>query len=98
MTVLKSTARLLGAHDTVVGEGRAYVHLREERTAAQACQGTLALEWWDEAAAAPAALLLDDGTRVPITVQSDRLSGCLAGRILRYQARWPGGGPSAVRE
>ena len=92
MTVVKSTARLLLADDRVVGEGRAYVHLRESRTSAQACQGTLALEWWDDTATAPVAVLLDNGTRVPISVHSDRLSGCLAGRILRYQARWPGGG------
>jgi hypothetical protein len=27
---------------------------------------------------------------LPLRLESDRLSGCLVGRILRYQIDWPG--------
>ncbi len=91
MAVFKSVARLLGADGGIIGEGRAYIHLRQPANQPQAAQGTLALEWWDEAgASADSVLELSDGPRLQLRVQSDKLSECVVGRILRYSADWPG--------
>lgn len=90
MAVKKSAARLLGPQEALIGEGRAYVHLREPLDRPQRAQGTLSLEWWDDGAGRPASLDLADGPTLAIEVESDRLSGCLTGRILRYRATWPG--------
>jgi hypothetical protein len=92
MTVLKAGARLLGADGATLGEGRAYVHLRAERDVRQACQGTLSLDWWEPTGPAPATLVLENGPTLSIVVDSDRLSGCVVGRILRYQTTCPGEG------
>jgi hypothetical protein len=35
---------------------------------------------------------LADGPTMAITVASDRLTGCMVGRILRYRTLWPGVG------
>jgi hypothetical protein len=80
----------MASDGSLLGEGRAYIHLRTAQAISQPCQGTLSLEWWEPEGAAPAALALENGLTVPITVASDRLSGCVVGRILRYQATWPG--------
>jgi hypothetical protein len=88
---VKSAARLVDGAGTVVGEGRAYIHLQAPREQSQSAHGTISLDWWDDAADAPARIelaLIEDS--LPIDVQSDRLSGCMVGRILRYQATWPG--------
>jgi len=90
MPVRKAPARLRASDGSVVGEGRAYVHLREPETQPQPAQGTLSLDWWDESAPAPVEVELADGPTLAITVASDRLTGCVVGRILRYQALWPG--------
>ena len=93
MSVVKSLARLLAADGTLIGEGRAYIHLRREPADAQPVNGTVSLDWWDDAAPAPAALELADGPSLSLRVESDRLSGCVVGRILRYQTQWPGVAP-----
>ncbi len=90
MSVHKAAARLEAADGTVIGEGRAYVHLRQPGALAQKAQGTVSLDWWEDAAPAPARLVLDPGPTVQIEVDSDRLSGCMVGRILRYRTDWPG--------
>ncbi len=90
MAVHKALARLRAADGSLIGEGRAYVHLRQPGGLAQPAQGTVSLDWWDDAAPAPARLDLVDGPTLEIRVESDRLSGCVVGRILRYQATWPG--------
>jgi hypothetical protein len=92
MSVRKAPARLRAGDGSVVGEGRAYVHLREPETLPQPAQGTLSLDWWDESAPAPVEVELADGPVLAITVESDRLAGCMLGRILRYQLVWPGVG------
>lgn len=91
MAVRKSAARLEASDGALIGEGRAYLHLRLPAEQPQAVQGTVSLDWWDEAAPAPARLVLADGPALPLRVESDRLSGCMVGRIVRYQADWPGG-------
>lgn len=90
MPVHKSLAVLLAADGATVGEGRAYVHLRESYRVPQDAQGTISLDWWDDDAAAPTYLRLQDGPRLPVRVQGDRLSECMVGRIVRYTLRWPG--------
>ena len=90
MSVFKAPARLLSADDTLIGEGRAYIHLRAPATHPQDVQGTVSLDWWDDAAAAPALLALASGPVLSLAVESDHLSGCVVGRILRYRTHWPG--------
>ncbi len=90
MAVHKALARLRATDGALVGEGRAYIHLRQAETERQAAQGTVSLDWWDDGAPAPASLELDGGRTLPIEVSSDRLSGCMVGRILRYRLEWPG--------
>jgi hypothetical protein len=91
VAVYKAAGRLLAADGVLIGEGRAYVHLRLPASQAQRAQGTLSLDWWKEAAASSGVQLeLNNGPRLALTVQSDKLSECVAGRILRYSADWPG--------
>jgi len=91
VSVRKGLARLLTADGALIGEGRAYVHLREPDTCSQSAQGTLSLDWWDDAlSTCDARLELIDGPMLALRLESDRLSGCLVGRILRYQTDWPG--------
>ena len=91
MAVHKALARLRSASGAVIGEGRAYIHLRRPDAQAQAAQGTLSLDWWDEASSTQGARLeLADGPTLPISVDSDHLRGCVTGRVLRYQTDWPG--------
>lgn len=89
MAVHRSQAQLLAPDGVVIGEGRAYLHLRQPEAQPQPAQGTLSLDWWDEAAA-PARLRLANGPLLDLQVDSDHLSGCVVGRILRYQTTWPG--------
>jgi hypothetical protein len=91
MTVHKTPARLLAADGTLIGEGRAYLHLRLPDAQPQQSQGTLSLDWWNEASSADQARLeLVDGHTLALTLESDTLSGCVSGRILRYTTMWPG--------
>ena len=92
MSVHKSAARLLSAEGKLIGEGRAYVHLPRPASEPQRAQGTLALDWWDDRAPSAHALQLElqDGPTLALEVESDRLSGCINGRVLRYRAAWPG--------
>jgi hypothetical protein len=91
VSVRKGQARLLAANGALIGEGRAYVHLREPEGQSQSAQGTLSLDWWDDAlSTSDARLELIDGPTLPLRLESDRLSGCITGRILRYQLDWPG--------
>ena len=91
MAVHKSAARLLAADGSLIGEGRAFVHLRLPAAEPQHAQGTLSLDWWDqEVRAAGARLELADGPNLALQVDADRLSECMVGRILRYSADWPG--------
>jgi hypothetical protein len=90
MAVFTSEARLLDAAGQVIGEGRAYIHLRQDASRPQAVQGTMSLRRWEPDAPAPAAIALADGRRLPIRVEADALSACLGtSRILRYKAQWP---------
>jgi hypothetical protein len=88
MSVHKSGARLFASDGSVIGEGRAYVHLPRPASEAQVAQGTLSLDWWNDGT--PAFLELANGPRLPLTVQTDKLSGCIQGRVLRYTTEWPG--------
>jgi hypothetical protein len=91
MTVRKTPARLLDADGTLIGEGRAYVHLRLPDAEPQTAQGTLSLDWWNEVSSGEHARLeLVDGPILSLTLESDKLSGCINGRILRYTTTWPG--------
>jgi len=91
MTVRKGVARLLAADGTLIGEGRAYLHLRLADAEPQAAQGTLSLDWWnDEPSPVGASLDLLDGPTLVLRLDSDRLSSCMVGRILRYHVDWPG--------
>ena len=92
MSVHKSMARLLTSDGSVIGEGRAYVHLPRPASEAQPAQGTLSLDWWNDAA--PARLALASGPMLELRVESDKLSGCIQGRVLRYTTDWPGVSPS----
>jgi hypothetical protein len=91
MTVHKTLARLLDADGALMGEGRAYVHLRQPDAEPQTVQGTLSLDWWNDTSSAERARLeLVNGPTLTLTLESDKLSGCINGRILRYKATWPG--------
>lgn len=97
MSVHKSAARLRSADGALIGEGRAYLHLARPAGEAQRAQGTLALDWWDDGhSAREARLELADGPTLDLDVQSDKLSGCIQGRVLRYTVAWPGSRPSPV--
>jgi hypothetical protein len=89
MSVVKARARLTSG-ETVLGEGRAYVHLRAALEEQQPAQGTLSLDWWSDGDLADVRLELAEGPTLTLTVESDRLSGCVQGRILRYRTQWPG--------
>ena len=93
MSVRKAAAELRASDGSLIGEGRAFLHLRLPEAQPQPIQGTLSLDWWDDAALAPATLVLADGPELTIDVDSDRLSGCVVGRILRYRTQWPGADP-----
>ena len=88
MSVHKSSARLFASDGSVIGAGRAYVHLPRPATQAQPAQGTLSLDWWNDGA--PSMLELDSGPKLRLRVETDKLSGCIQGRVLRYQTEWPG--------
>ena len=88
MAVKKSLARLLGADGAPIGEGRAYLHLRLPEAQPQTATGTLSLDWWTDAP--PTHLELADGPRLPLALESDKLSACIDGRVLRYTTQWPG--------
>ena len=91
VAVHKAQARLRAADGALIGEGRAYLHLRQPVAQPQAAQGTLSLDWWDDARdTAEASLELLDGPTLRLRLDGDRLSGCVVGRILRYHADWPG--------
>jgi hypothetical protein len=93
VAVFKATGRLLDASGTPIGEGRAYIHLRQPADQAQRAQGTLSLDWWntdDGVATEGVRLDLNDGPGLTLDVESDKLSECVAGRILRYSTNWPG--------
>jgi hypothetical protein len=91
VAVYKAAARLLAADGALIGEGRAYVHLRLPADQAQRAQGTLSLDWWDATVGTQGARLdLSDGPRLTLDVQADKLSECVVGRILRYSTDWPG--------
>jgi hypothetical protein len=91
MTVRKTLARLLDANGTLIGEGRAYIHLRLPDGEPQNAQGTLSLDWWNEVSSGGQVRLeLVGGPTVSLTLESDTLSGCMNGRILRYTTSWPG--------
>jgi hypothetical protein len=88
VSVHKSAARLLADDDSVIGEGRAYVHLPRPAAEPQAAQGTLSLDWWNDGS--PSRLELSDGPTLRLRVETDKLSGCIQGRVLRYTTHWPG--------
>jgi hypothetical protein len=91
VSVRKGLARLLAADGRPIGEGRAFLHLRLPEVEAQTAQGTLSLDWWDDALSTQGArLALLDGPTLALTLASDRLSGCMVGRIIRYTTNWPG--------
>ena len=91
MSVRKGQARLVTADGQAIGEGRAYLHLRLPELQPQPVQGTLSLDWWDDALSTrDARLELVDGPTLALKLASDRLSGCMDGRIMRYTTDWPG--------
>src|ERR671934_60432 len=91
VSVFRGAARLIAADGETMGEGRAYLHLRGPTEQPQPVQGTLSLDWWDDARSAEGARLeLADGPTLPLKLESDKISGCIQGRILRYQTDWPG--------
>lgn len=90
MAVHQTTGRILASDGKVLGEGRAYLHLTRPSNEAQSVRGTLSMDWWDREAPAPSVLELAEGPRLVLKLTSDRLSGCTSGRILRYEADWPG--------
>ena len=91
MGVLKSPARLVASNGAVIGEGRAYLHLRLPESQPQEATGTLSLDCWDDAlSTAGATLNLEEGPTLSLSLESDKLSGCIQGRILRYTTTWPG--------
>jgi hypothetical protein len=93
VSVRKGLARLVAADGRAIGEGRAYVHLRQPELEPQAAQGTLSLDWWDDALSTrDARLELIDGPTLALNLRSDKLSGCIEGRIIRYTTDWPGSG------
>jgi hypothetical protein len=93
VSVRKGPARLVAADGRAIGEGRAYLHLRQPELVPQAAQGTLSLDWWDDALSTrDARLELIDGPTLVLKLRSDQLSGCIEGRIIRYTTEWPGSG------
>ncbi len=91
MSVRKGRGRLVSVDGAAIGEGRAYLHLRMPETQRQPVQGTLSLEWWDDDWQGQRACLeLVDGPVLALDLQSDKLSACINGRILRYETVWPG--------
>jgi hypothetical protein len=91
VSVRKGLARLVAADGQAIGEGRAYLHLRQPELEPQAAQGTLSLDWWDDALSTrDARLELIGGPTLQLKLASDRLSGCMTGRIMRYTTDWPG--------
>jgi hypothetical protein len=91
MSVRKGLGRLVSADGALIGEGRAYLHLRLPETERQQAQGTLSLDWWDDDwRGQEGRLELMDGPSLALALQSDRISGCINGRVLRYQTEWPG--------
>ena len=91
VSVRKGLARLLTSDGRSIGEGRAYLHLRQPAPEPQLAQGTLSLDWWDDSLSTQDARLeLVDGPTLVLKLASDRLSGCMEGRILRYTTDWPG--------
>ena len=93
MSVRKGPGRLLAVDGAPIGEGRAYLHLRLSETQRQLVQGTLSLDWWDDNwQGQHARLELADGPSLALDLQSDRISACINGRVLRYQTEWPGTG------
>ena len=96
VSVRKGQARLLAADGRSIGEGRAYLHLRQPEPEPQPAQGTLSLDWWDDALSTrDARLELIDGPTLALKLASDRLSGCMEGRIIRYTTNWPGTPPES---
>jgi hypothetical protein len=82
---------LLTADGRSIGEGRAYLHLRLPEPQPQPAQGTLSLDWWDDALSTrDARLELIDGPTLALKLASDRLGGCMEGRIIRYTTDWSG--------
>ena len=90
MPVVKQAAQLKSESGALMGEGRAYVHVRGSLADAQPAVGTLSLDWWDDEQGTPSVMALEDGLSLPIEISSDRLSACIVGRILRYKTNWPG--------
>ena len=91
MSVRKGLGLLVSAEGTPIGEGRAYLHLRMPETQRQPVQGTLSLDWWDaDWQGQHARLELVDGPVLALELQSDKISACISGRVLRYQTEWPG--------
>jgi hypothetical protein len=91
MSVRKGVGRLVSADGALIGEGRAYLHLRLPETERQQVQGTLSLDWWDDDWRGQGGRLeLMDGPSLSLALRSDRISGCINGRVLRYQTEWPG--------
>jgi hypothetical protein len=91
MSVHKSAGRLLARDGLVLGEGRAYLHLARPSSEAQSAEGTMSLDWWNDASLDDSPLLsLADGPTLELTVTANKLSGCIQGRVLRYTTQWPG--------
>src|ERR1043166_9636697 len=86
VSVRKGLARLVSADGLLIGEGRAYLHLRQPDTLSQSAQGTLSMDWWDDAlSTSDARLELVDGPSLALRLESDPLSGCL--EVIAFQAR-----------
>ena len=91
MSVHKALARLVSDDGALIGEGRAYLHLRLSETENQRVQGTLSLDCLDaDWMGQSARLELVDGPTLILHLQSDKISACINGRVLRYEALWPG--------
>jgi hypothetical protein len=91
VSVRKGLGRLVSLDGVVIGEGRAYLHLRIPETERQQVQGTLSLDWWDhDWSGQNARLELVDGPTLTLNLESDKISACINGRVLRYQTDWPG--------
>jgi len=91
MSVHKGLGRLVSDDGALIGEGRAYLHLRLSEAERQQVQGTLSLDWWDvDWTGQSARLELVDGPTLTLQLQSDKISACINGRVLRYEAVWPG--------
>ena len=95
MAVHKSLARLVDADGEVIGEGRAYLHLRLPKEEPQRASGTLSLDWWDESRTTSGARLdLVDGPRLSlVSGETGEGLGMLWRSIVRHvQGRPEGGG------